>query len=206
MAISRSSFTTTWSNSASAIDNSHRAISRRRSICSAVVSPRDSEPSGEFVERWRSNEDHEGCGVRGTDLSGTLDFDLEENVLSSIQHRENRIQKGSIQVGSVLGPLQELRIVDHTAKLQDVHEVVVHAIHLTRSGCPGRHRHRESEGPSFEEPADDGGLAGPRRAGDHHKPTVFRRIRRGGRHAVCRRDPAAAGCRRSHGPPSFVWP
>src|SRR5207245_431010 len=71
------------------------------------------EPLLQLLQRRRDHEDIEAEGVPAAQLARSLRVDVEENVLTSVEHGLERLDRRPVEVAVDPGPLRELAAVHH---------------------------------------------------------------------------------------------
>ena len=205
-ALPKSSFTTMWSNSAAAA-SSVRAVSNRRSRCSAVSVPRPTSRLTSSSQLRRSDEHRPGPRQPLPDLPGALQVDFENHPLPARHRFGNGGGRRAVAVPSVHDrPFQQPVGRDQPVELGTADEVVVDAVGFVRSrwtgGCRNRHPHLRM--PCLQR-LDDGSLSNCGGARDDGDVTAHR-TRPSGRRVDAVRVRGSCGWLRCRTSPSPGWP
>ncbi len=129
-----------------------------------VIASTGLKSSHQFIFTRGEDEDHERGWHGVSDLTCTLDIDVEDDQFTLLQGSFHRTPWGPIGMSTKdLGPFEKLATPLHSVEFTAGHEVVVLTIHFLGGSRTGGRGHAESATQSLLHAMDNGGLAHPGR-------------------------------------------
>ena len=87
----------------------------------------------QLVETRWNDEEHHGLGMRRSDLSSSLDFDFEQNVIAGGEVIHHRLAQGSVLPAVVFRPFQELSSREQRREFVWLQEPVMDPVSFSRT-------------------------------------------------------------------------
>src|SRR5215467_1157246 len=129
------------------------------------------EPAGQFLTRWRGQEDQQGAGHAAAHLPCALDVNLQKSRSPRGGLRRDGSLRGAVLLAVKRCPLKQLAAGHHGIEYRVVHKMVFTTVDFARPRRAGSHRNRQPDVRALRPQARyDSALANAGRAGKYRQP------------------------------------